>query len=294
MLFCVTQGSSILLLMFVSDISDVWVLFVVDQAEHPPPLKIDLISRVDQPPVTFSQSTNLPYPMVMFANKFQTDVDKSPNIHTSASIAKDELSDTVDDNDRCLEFHQKYHCYQSSNSNKPHIFTSVKLKCENQGKSFTRNECLTRHNQMHIDERPYKCNTFGKSFTKNDHLTSHTRIHTEQRPYICKVCGKAFHQRFNLKTHNRIHTGERPYECNICGKSFTQKGNLRTHNRIHIGERPYECEVCGKAFHQSGGLRRHNLTHSGERPYDCNICGESFTRNDYLTSHNQTHSEQKS
>lgn len=52
---------------------------------------------------------------------------------------------------------------------------------ENCGKTFTRNEELTRHKRIHSGLRPFPCNQCGKRFGRKDHLKKHTRTHMQHR-----------------------------------------------------------------------------------------------------------------
>jgi uncharacterized Zn-finger protein len=54
-------------------------------------------------------------------------------------------------------------------------------------------------------ERPFRCEQCGKSFTRNEELTRHKRIHSGLRPYACAVCGKRFGRKDHLKKHARTH-----------------------------------------------------------------------------------------
>jgi huckebein len=54
-------------------------------------------------------------------------------------------------------------------------------------------------------ERPFRCEQCGKSFTRNEELTRHKRIHSGLRPYACAVCAKRFGRKDHLKKHARTH-----------------------------------------------------------------------------------------
>lgn len=56
-------------------------------------------------------------------------------------------------------------------------------------------------------ERPFKCEekNCGKTFTRNEELTRHKRIHSGLRPFPCSHCGKRFGRKDHLKKHSRTH-----------------------------------------------------------------------------------------
>lgn len=62
-------------------------------------------------------------------------------------------------------------------------------------------------------ERPFKCDesNCGKTFTRNEELTRHKRIHSGARPYPCTNCGKRFGRRDHLKKHTKTHFVQERY-----------------------------------------------------------------------------------
>lgn len=57
-------------------------------------------------------------------------------------------------------------------------------------------------------ERPFRCDekNCGKTFTRNEELTRHKRIHSGLRPFACSSCGKRFGRKDHLKKHMRTHS----------------------------------------------------------------------------------------
>ncbi|XP_059914672.1 zinc finger protein 850-like [Gadus macrocephalus] len=203
----------------------------------------------------------------------------------------------------------KYH--QRVDHDKPY-------QCQECGKSFLSEKCLSNHEQRHNDdrpencpvcrrgfrnrydlkqhmrthtgERPYQCTHCSQCFSTAGGLKSHTRVHTGEKPHVCPDCGKAFSQMGAMRTHRLTHTGERPFKCAVCGKGFTMAHKVTVHMRVHTGERPYVCSQCGKAFSDGSVLKQHMLNHSGVRPYHCQICPKTYTCLNHLRRHLKSHS----
>ncbi|XP_061476381.1 zinc finger protein ZFP2-like isoform X1 [Rhineura floridana] len=167
-------------------------------------------------------------------------------------------------------------------------------QCAECGKSLSRKDNLTRHQQMHAGKKkPHQCSSCPKTFRDKSHLIRHERIHTGEKPFSCSICGKSFSCNSYLVVHERIHTGEKPYTCSVCGKSFSCNSYLLRHRRMHTGDRPYKCPVCGKRFTCSSNLILHKRTHTGERPYKCSSCPKTFRQRSHLIFHERIHTKEK-
>ncbi|KAF7235442.1 Zinc finger and SCAN domain-containing protein 2 [Varanus komodoensis] len=167
-------------------------------------------------------------------------------------------------------------------------------QCTECGKSLSRKDNLTRHQQMHAGkQKPHQCSSCLKTFRDKSHLIRHERIHTGEKPFSCSICGKSFSCSSYLIVHERIHTGEKPYACSVCGKSFSCNSYLLRHKRMHTGDRPYKCPMCGKRFTCSSNLILHKRTHTGERPYKCSSCPKTFRQRSHLIFHERIHTKEK-
>ncbi|XP_077779320.1 uncharacterized protein LOC114592455 isoform X1 [Podarcis muralis] len=167
-------------------------------------------------------------------------------------------------------------------------------RCGECGKSLSRKDNLTRHQQMHEGKKkPHQCSSCPKTFRDKSHLIRHERIHTGEKPFRCAACGKSFSCNSYLVVHERIHTGEKPYACAACGKSFSCNSYLLRHRRMHTGDRPYKCAACGKRFACSSNLILHRRTHTGERPYECASCPKTFRQRSHLIFHERIHTKEK-
>ncbi|KAL4805692.1 hypothetical protein BDV18DRAFT_165572 [Aspergillus unguis] len=111
-------------------------------------------------------------------------------------------------------------------------------------------------------------------FVRKADLTRHYQIHLDNRPFFCEEegCTKRFHQRSLLKIHQRVHTGEKPYVCEIksCQRAFSDPSSYARHQKSHKNERPYVCHIlsCKQSFSRKCALDRHQLRHHEQEKYN--------------------------
>ena len=177
---------------------------------------------------------------------------------------------------------------------KPH--TCTHLGCD---RAFKRKGDLAKHERSHTGETPFACTFKGchyKATTKRN-LQSHTKIHIGEKPHRCAICKKGFQYPHVLKRHQITHRKDTPYACSVCEKGFKYLHVLQRHQRIHTGEKPFTCAYigCGKSFAQRGSLTKHARIHTGEKPFTCSYigCGKSFVQKSGLTKHARIHTREK-
>ncbi|VDL59434.1 unnamed protein product [Hymenolepis diminuta] len=168
--------------------------------------------------------------------------------------------------------------------------TLRRFKCDECGKSFSRNENLNIHIMcVHKNQKPFQCPDCDKSFTAKYSLQTHAmRAHGDLRPFKCEICFIAFPRSGYLKRHVQIvHENLRPFKCEICDKTFSGPYTLKNHvKNVHECLKPCKCEICGSSFSQPCNLLLHIASvHKGERPYVCNYCDRRFTTRGNLNRH---------
>ncbi|XP_011249164.1 zinc finger protein 473 homolog isoform X3 [Mus musculus] len=167
------------------------------------------------------------------------------------------------------------------------------FKCDIYNRAFKQRAHLSKHQLIHITEKPFKCNECDRAFKQSNYLIQHQKTHTAEKHFECSECGKTFHQRSCLSKHQKIHSGEKPFKCGDCGKAFISGAQLIRHQRIHTGEKPYVCQECGKTFSQSSCLTLHLRIHTGEKPYTCGTCGKAFAQRANQRKHERIHTGEK-
>lgn len=76
-------------------------------------------------------------------------------------------------------------------------------------KSYASKFNLRRHvRNKHQKIKIIRCHKCKRTFSSNQNLKEHMNIHLGIRPFECSVCGKEFRQSSQLSIHRRIHKVE--------------------------------------------------------------------------------------
>ncbi|XP_063959374.1 zinc finger protein 391-like isoform X6 [Lytechinus pictus] len=165
--------------------------------------------------------------------------------------------------------------------------------CSFCNRGFTLVTSLTRHMQIHAEERPHECTFCKKRFQFSNGLKRHMRSHTGEKPYVCTICDKSFSERCHLKLHMAVHSGEKSQQCPFCEKTYARRTSLDAHIKTHTGEKPHQCVYCDMRFSRVDTLARHTRSHTGEKPYVCSFCNKTFSQTAHLTRHVRIHTGER-
>ncbi|XP_065203762.1 zinc finger protein 93-like [Planococcus citri] len=136
------------------------------------------------------------------------------------------------------------------------------FKCDICKKLFSSRDSLSRHQlRTHFTgDKRLKCPLCDFKTALATSLSRHVNLHTENRKFICDQCGSCFHTLSALKDHTvYVHSNERNYSCEICGQRFKLKSGLNRHFKTHSNEKEFKC-FCGQVYKFRTNLRRHLLT----------------------------------
>ncbi|XP_023209664.1 zinc finger protein 708-like [Centruroides sculpturatus] len=85
-------------------------------------------------------------------------------------------------------------------------------------------------------EKQYKCDKAGcgKSFARNEELTRHKKIHSGIKSYVCHACSKGFGRKDHLTKHQKTHlkaSEKKMHKCYIvgCNHEYTRSDALARH-----------------------------------------------------------------
>ncbi|XP_043943293.1 zinc finger protein 883-like [Protopterus annectens] len=196
-------------------------------------------------------------------------------------------------------------------------------KCMEYDKTFSQENELNKHFQMHKVDKLSKHCDFKESITFPESFATHRQTHVGERPKNelhtsiknskpgkgVKEWGKRKSSLAKQKndclgmkhrkcaTHDKSFTQnachDRPYKCATCGKKFKKKWYLTCHEKTHTGEKPYKCATCEKSFIWKWNLASHEKIHTRETTYKCKTCNKSFQRKWKLVFHERTHTGEK-
>nr|XP_004922570.1 zinc finger protein 660 [Bombyx mori] len=194
-----------------------------------------------------------------------------------------------------------------------HKNKSSTYKCAQCFQTFTENNDLISHKEIHNDESFFICNKCPVAFTNNCDYLIHKASHNTKKVFTCEECEQTYSNKtsivkhiethfdrrtkchlcfkmiknYNLQSHLRNH--ETSYECVECGKCLVNKSDYNLHMTMHTGIKLFQCLYCGKGFANNQQRNNHTRVHTNERPYECKICFQKFKDTIGLQRHKVTH-----
>ncbi|XP_036402016.1 zinc finger protein 135-like [Megalops cyprinoides] len=157
--------------------------------------------------------------------------------------------------------------------------------CAECGKGFSHGSSLSRHRQVHAQEKMHRHKSSKNSFGKSAGLKIRLKIHREK-----SHSGAQHAQSYSLQTNASQQTKqrERLYSCSHCDKCFNHSSSLSRHQQIHV-QRPYPCPQCRRSFTTSLHLSNHMEIHKDKKFYSCADCDKRFNHSSSLSRHRQVH-----
>lgn len=166
------------------------------------------------------------------------------------------------------------------------------VTCSLCGQKFAKTTGLTKHMDIHMNNRRHKCKYCSKKFFDAGTLHKHVDRH-EGVLYKCEFCGKQYTSRQNLKSHYAKHLGiekKKPpqvFHCESCPMEFTSKHLLKVHNnKLHLSV-AYGCEICEKTFSSKNNLNVHKKVHTTK--FNCQVCDAKYSSREGMTVHMNKH-----
>lgn len=160
----------------------------------------------------------------------------------------------------CYKYYRR-HLQTVSHQSKDGLDSHPIFKCENcENRIFASRDALAQHAQRYhkTNEKRLKCPLCDFKTALATSLTRHVNLHTDNRKFICDQCGACFHTSSTLKEHTVcIHSNERNYSCEICGQRFKLKSGLNRHFKTHSDEKEFKCGFCDQVYKFRANLKRH-------------------------------------
>nr|XP_010957076.1 PREDICTED: zinc finger protein 2 homolog [Camelus bactrianus] len=148
--------------------------------------------------------------------------------------------------------------------------------CNECGKSFPENPCLTQHQGIHTVEDPRECNDSEGAVKKESHPTLNQSINMSKKSFKGSKGEKSSHEKLKLTQHQRTQSGEQNDESCESGRVFTEKSHLTWYQRVHNGKKTYNCNKCAERFHEKRPHSTSECTHRKSPTKVVNVEGPSL------------------
>ena len=279
------------------------------------------MNNADSCPSACSQSNDVPYPVLLYENKLQTDLNECTTEQVYSNTPTDDPPNTCD---------RKSH-HQVSSPHTPDTFALAQfkrenpddiVKCERSEQSNVRSVMDIKHDspksmigitstdtktvsragktgnmlpatslkQEETDNQNLGLIDTNKIRACNGTSTAHLN---KDKEFSCHFCADSFKDVCQLISHIQEHKPYKCKVCQVCEKSFGNSSDLMRHSRIHTGGKVFKCSICTKSFAQRSDLTKHNRIHTGEKTYKCQVCGSSLSNSAALVIHNRIHTGKK-
>ncbi|XP_035683644.1 oocyte zinc finger protein XlCOF22-like [Branchiostoma floridae] len=134
-------------------------------------------------------------------------------------------------------------CFTSKRDAKKHILRihsnwreTAKLHfCSVCHKSFLEKSNMLKHvNAVHAGNRPFPCDQCQYRGKNKRDLQRHQNRHMEQKPFSCLICNKSYNSSEALNYHKRAHHGmDKVYKCTDCATEFHVREAYNHHMKSH-------------------------------------------------------------
>ncbi|XP_055307343.1 zinc finger protein 37 homolog, partial [Sitodiplosis mosellana] len=193
---------------------------------------------------------------------------------------------------RCSKCNQGFE-QESAKIDHEALCNPLQFECDICGHQTMNKSNLTKHMQVHTEEKPFECSICFKSFARNPHLRIHSMTHKDELPNACSECGRRFATSKDKQTHE-MRCQRSLFACSVCHYKTVQKSHLKQHMQSkhgakrsiesHSDQFPFQCSKCLGGYVTEDGKEIHEDS-CGYRQYQCHLCKEHRRDKQMLKNH---------